>query len=425
MCYRNSNLHPASAEETQAIIAARDLLLDENGKYVGDDKAIFATIINSDNDTKSPKSFMVEQNTIIGESADNRAEHNPDTNHFIKNINNKLHNLKNADKTFKTALTNHRIRCFNHDINAVIKDYVPNVGDAVARKKCLHQLHAIPRHHNGIHDQCVNKKWCSFLRVRDEHPDWSEQAIAEKATQMSLRATEGKHMGCDMEGLATLTAFFKRELNEATIDKYAQGGCSNLSENFWGGNIKFTEGKRLNMDLADGWEIVNKLNFARTGDGNVAKTHGNISEQLGLSITACELDYQKKSKKKKDTDKNRMKSPQYKHTRLISKLTRDMRMGKLDAKKAHKSGKVPMGVSMNSAVGAASKKKMERHSPTCSSCGVSGHKLNKCKMPQENKRRARDLVDCSAEDFMMAEMLCIPRRKQKKMEETLDINDWI
>ena len=47
-----------------------------------------------------------------------------------------------------------------------------------------------------------------------------------------------------------------------TIDKYARGGCSNLSENFWGGNIKFTEGKGLKMDLADGWEIVNKLNFA-------------------------------------------------------------------------------------------------------------------------------------------------------------------
>ena len=109
VCYRNSNLNPASAEEMQAIIAARDLLLDENGKYVGDDKAIFATIINSDNDTRSPKSFMVEQNTIVGEAADNLAENYPDTNHFIKNINNKLHNLKNADKSFKTALTNHRI----------------------------------------------------------------------------------------------------------------------------------------------------------------------------------------------------------------------------------------------------------------------------------------------------------------------------
>ena len=70
VCYRNSNLNPASAEEMQAIIAARDLLLDENGKYVGDDKAILAMIVNSDNDTRSQKSFMVEQNTIVGGAAD-------------------------------------------------------------------------------------------------------------------------------------------------------------------------------------------------------------------------------------------------------------------------------------------------------------------------------------------------------------------
>lgn len=151
-------------------------------------------------------------------------------------------------------------------------------------------------------------------------------------------------MGCDAESLATLTAFFMRELNEATIDKYTQGGCSNLSENFWGSNVKFTAGKRLNMDLADDWEIVYKLNFARTGDGNVAKTHDNISGNLGLSIMACELEYQKKSQKKRDNDKKRMKSPQYKKSHLISKLTRDVRMGKVGAKKAHKNGKVPMGV---------------------------------------------------------------------------------
>ena len=102
-----------------------------------------------------------------------------------------------------------------------------------------------------------------------------------------------------------------------------------------------------------------------------------------------------------------------------------MRMGKVDAKKAHKSGKVPMGVSMTSAVGAAAMTKKEKCPPTCSICGVMGHKSNTCKMPQESKRRARDLVDCSAEDYMLADELGVPRRKQKKEEDQLDINDWI
>ena len=41
VCYRNSSLNPASAEETQAIMAAKDLLVDKNSNYVGDDRAIF------------------------------------------------------------------------------------------------------------------------------------------------------------------------------------------------------------------------------------------------------------------------------------------------------------------------------------------------------------------------------------------------
>ena len=44
-CCRNSNLSPASAEESQSIEAAMSLLLDTNGNYVGDDVAIFCRII--------------------------------------------------------------------------------------------------------------------------------------------------------------------------------------------------------------------------------------------------------------------------------------------------------------------------------------------------------------------------------------------
>ena len=46
-CYRNSNLNPASAEEHQAAIAARDLILDENGVYLGDDMTGLANTYNS------------------------------------------------------------------------------------------------------------------------------------------------------------------------------------------------------------------------------------------------------------------------------------------------------------------------------------------------------------------------------------------
>ena len=51
VCYRNINLTPASAEETQSAMMARDLLVGANGNYAGDDRAIFAKIVTSDNDT--------------------------------------------------------------------------------------------------------------------------------------------------------------------------------------------------------------------------------------------------------------------------------------------------------------------------------------------------------------------------------------
>ena len=63
---------------------ARELLVDGQGKYVGDDTAVFAKVITSDNDTRAPYSFICTQNEIIGSTADNVAEHLPDTKHVMK-----------------------------------------------------------------------------------------------------------------------------------------------------------------------------------------------------------------------------------------------------------------------------------------------------------------------------------------------------
>ena len=51
VCYRNSKLAPALAYEPQSAMMVRDLLLDDKGNYVGDDRAIFAKVITSENDT--------------------------------------------------------------------------------------------------------------------------------------------------------------------------------------------------------------------------------------------------------------------------------------------------------------------------------------------------------------------------------------
>ena len=46
VCYRNSKLAPASAEETQSAMMAKDMLVDEKGNYVGDHRAIFCKNCN-------------------------------------------------------------------------------------------------------------------------------------------------------------------------------------------------------------------------------------------------------------------------------------------------------------------------------------------------------------------------------------------
>ena len=71
-CFRNSHWSPAVAEEHQAELVGRDLMIG------GDNVAMFAISVNSDGDTKAAKNLIHVQNLIIGEAADNKADINRD-----------------------------------------------------------------------------------------------------------------------------------------------------------------------------------------------------------------------------------------------------------------------------------------------------------------------------------------------------------
>jgi hypothetical protein len=101
-CYRNSKLNPASAEENMATIAGRDLLMDQNGTYLGDDLAIFCLECHSDNDTRASQAIIQAQNEFIGLSADDLSDHLPDVGHVIKNLSNLLFKLRDVDKSRNT-----------------------------------------------------------------------------------------------------------------------------------------------------------------------------------------------------------------------------------------------------------------------------------------------------------------------------------
>ena len=151
----------------------------------------------------------------------------------------------------------------------------------------------------------------------------------------SCRPHGSKNTSLSSAGMAKLTSKILSRFNSKTIDKITGGGCSNLSENFWGVNTKFSEGKRLNFDHIDAYVSCNRLTFCRIGTGNIERTHDDVSARLGLSITSRENLYLTRSAQKRAREKLRQTSDSYKQSRVFAKLLKDHRMSKVDECKLH------------------------------------------------------------------------------------------
>ena len=72
------------------------------------------------------------------------------------------------------------------------------------------------------------------MKVKNLHPTWTDHEIAEETAATSSRPHGSKNMSLSDNGIAKLTNKIILQFNNKTIDKIAGGGCSNLSENFWG-----------------------------------------------------------------------------------------------------------------------------------------------------------------------------------------------
>ena len=66
-------------------MAGKEQLLDASVNFPVDDLAIIDSIICSDNDTWEQKTFITEQNNIIGQLANKLLDDLPDKGHMIKN----------------------------------------------------------------------------------------------------------------------------------------------------------------------------------------------------------------------------------------------------------------------------------------------------------------------------------------------------
>ena len=131
---------------------------------------------------------------------------------------------------------------------------------------------------------CKDDRWCTYIKVKRERPDWDASAIAVAAAQSSKRPLE-KPMSLTTDGISIITTEIKKRFNNKTIYKVAKAGCSNLAENFWSVVTKFSHHKGINQDHSDHFEVSNKAAFIRIGNGNVEKAHDQVSAKLGLPIS--------------------------------------------------------------------------------------------------------------------------------------------
>ena len=352
-CYKTKdNYGVAVAEEHLLATIGKHLLVDEDGNYRGDDQAIFAYRISSDNDTKSPQRLMRSQNEIIGETADGKAKHVADKNHIVKNFGNDVFAYRGKDKTAGSGvsgLNNERILMIKSDVSHILDFYQPHIGEEGPKKKALELVRALPKHHCGDHSLCKHEDFCTFLKVKNANPEMSTAEVDAKAASESMRSHQ---LSLDSVGHHQLLTILEKRFGDRSIDNSAAGGCSNYSENMWMRFTKYTEGKRLNVDHSDLWTVISRLVFIRIGEGNVAKTHQELSHQLSLPVTDVSRQFRARADKKRTNDQTRAKSSSAKQSRLVNKITKNARMGKEDAKHLYKREKVKLSESQTSSLNA-------------------------------------------------------------------------
>lgn len=108
-------------------------------------------------------------------------------------------------------------------------------------------------HHCGDHSDCF-EKMCGYTDLTKEHPEWSDEQVAE---QYAINSRfNGKYMSLSNAGVKELQHIIRRKVDESNIDRVALLMSSNSIENLYALCAMHTNGKRLNLDQTDQWEIV-------------------------------------------------------------------------------------------------------------------------------------------------------------------------
>lgn len=336
--------------------------------------------IVADNDTRGPDKAMAKQKDIVGPDAP-EAVHIPDLNHTVKNNNNGMYALTSTDPSFKakTALNPLRIKKFQSDVTKNVKRYKPYIGDPVRRKECLDQFVAMVHHHCGNHTFCKIEEFCTYVEVKNEHPDWIPEEIEKESIRRSKRG--GSYMDLSVTGIETLIKLISKRFNEKNIDKLAECGSSNACETFFSQLTMLSEGKRICGNGADLWLTFLKVCFCNNNGRDVERTYEDLSNLLNIEITETEKRAHENAQKRRKRSYEQLNSDEGKKRRKQARLYQALCISKDTNKSCHHRSEKKKG---------NSKPKAPSH---CRNCGQVGHTSRLCTAPPPPKKLKVKLFD--------------------------------
>jgi hypothetical protein len=326
-CSRTSKNSPAVAEEFALASTGTRLLVDESGKYRGDEEAVFLKIVIRDGDSKGANRLIQSQVDVIGSPAAGRAVGEPDHGHVTKNLVKALYKVQKEHRSMKGkgGLENERIAAIVGDVKKCVKwlsieikdiatdiDTTIYVSGKVA--ECLKMLAAIVPHHCADHSKCISRERCTYLRVRYESPVWSKigplprSETKELMCKCAAEARFGYYMLLNEDGKFNVTKEIQKRFNIKTLVSLAKRYSSNRAELLWSGAVKHSEGKRINQNYSGAWENSIGLSAMKISIDDTAttilrplKTTGSEVQEIALRRR---LERAEKKKRVKISDKS-------------------------------------------------------------------------------------------------------------------------
>eukprot|EP00980_Cylindrotheca_fusiformis_P003260 scaffold735_cov116-Cylindrotheca_fusiformis.AAC.30 len=385
-CSNNSKYSPAEQEEHGLERIGRSLLLDDNGEYLGDNRALLIEVVVSDGDSKGALRMLRVQEAITSYNGGRRE---PCFTHVSKGTNNGMYKLREKDTTLKGVggLENRRIQFILCDIQRQIDDLKHiswDVGKAPTLQQIEETLEAnlnVVCHHCGKHSHC-NEKHCKLLKLvtqRHGHGVFlhnlskaDEEVLYDEYYQSSNRYSY--ELKLNEVGIRKVQDEILKRFNKQSLMNLSKKRNTNLAESFWGMQTKYSEGKRLNQNYSKSWEDGLALCILRLSDDTTYPTL-RLQERLGIPISIAQDYILENLVRLRSKRKEAKQHEQYKQTRRLTKVLKKYHGSNSAKKYRYKQEQVkPETTKLKT-------KRKQRSSPSCGNCGDPGHTKRFCDAP--------------------------------------------